>query len=269
MRGGLVRYGDANNCLSHSMTIELISCPGCGTKNASHRTVCLSCGINLPGRRELRTSLLKGVANFLAGRFYNKRAVICFGREFFEAWKDGDVLYAHNLDENQHSETVREYEQKGLLLSSDQKSMHSPDLGDCGECHLMYSYLTGYYLTGYIDTPIPSPPVRMWKVSASSGASISGLLDADLSRGRALYESPAGKQILERFGSNLQLLRDLMYGKNLSAVPIYQVSYLAMYDKARRLGLDDMRAHRYAFGRGNVYSFFSLLALRDQIIGVP
>ena len=41
------------------MAIELITCPACGTKNASHRTVCLKCGMNLADRKESTPRIYK------------------------------------------------------------------------------------------------------------------------------------------------------------------------------------------------------------------
>lgn len=38
------------------MAIELISCPTCRTKNASHRKVCLRCGVNLSAPAEMKAT---------------------------------------------------------------------------------------------------------------------------------------------------------------------------------------------------------------------
>jgi hypothetical protein len=253
------------------MGIELLSCPACGAKNASQRRACLSCGTGLRYEPKSPAGLVGGVKNFLGGLFHSKKAIICFGKEFFETGIDSEAWHAHKLDDNQHSNVLRDFEQKGLVFSAEQTSTHRPDLGDCPECLLMYSYVVGFwnYVTG---TRLPSPRMRRWKVSATSGAVISTLLNADLARGTALYEASEGKKLLEMSGANLDLnrelirLSDLKYVKDLRAVPIYQVSYLAMYDKARRLGFDDVQAQRYAFGRGNVYTFLSVLVLRNDTI---
>lgn len=253
------------------MAIELVTCNACGTKNASHRTVCLKCGVKLRPHQESRTGLMTGIQNFLGSLFYNKKAIICFGKEFFQAGEDSDVYFAHNLDDGQHSKAVKEVGQKGLVFSAEQKSMHSDDIGDCGECFLMHGYVIGFW-NYVIGTRLPSPRARRWKISVSSGAMITSLLDGDLSRGRGLYELSEGRQILEMSGANLDpkpeliKLGDIKYVRDLRATPIYEVSYLAMYDKARRLGFDANQALKYAFIRGNVYSFASLLGLRDEIL---
>lgn len=41
------------------MAIELMTCAACGTKNASHRTVCLKCGMNLADRKESTPRIYK------------------------------------------------------------------------------------------------------------------------------------------------------------------------------------------------------------------
>ncbi len=214
---------------------------------------------------------MKGIQNFLGSLFYNKNAIICFGKDFFQAGEDSDVYSAHNLDDSQHTKLVKEFTKKGLVFIAEQKSMHGPDLRDCGECLRIFGYITGFW-NYVIGTRLPSPGVRTWKVSASSGAMMTTLLDADVARGRALYESSEGRQILEMSGANLELkpelikLSNVKYVRDLKAVPIYEVSYLAMYDKACRLGFDADQAPKYAFIRGNVYTFASLLTLRDEIL---
>jgi len=98
------------------------------------------------------------------------------------------------------------------------------------------------------------------------------LLDPDVARGRALYESSERKPILEMSGANIELKPELMkfgnikYARDLKSIPIYEVSYLAMYDKACRFGFNANQARDYAFIRGNVYTFASLLTFRDEIL---
>jgi len=230
------------------------------------------CGVNLRRQQESQNGLMKGIQNFLGSLFYNKKAIICFGNEFFQAGEDSDVYVAHNLDDSQHTKEVKYFAEKGLVFSAEQNSMHSNDIGDCGECHfLIYGYVTSFR-NNVFGGRLFSPPVRTWKISLSSGNRMTSLLNADVARGRALYESSEGRQILEMSGATLDLkpqlikVSDLKYVRDLRAVPIYEISHLGMYDKACRLGFDADQARKYAFLRGNVYTFASLLTLRDEIL---
>src|SRR5881296_2909796 len=104
------------------MALELITCPACGAKNASHRTACLKCGINLQPHQETQNGITKGIQTFLGSLFCNKKTLISFGREFFQAGEDKDVSFLHNLDDNQHTKEVEELARKGLVFSVEQKS---------------------------------------------------------------------------------------------------------------------------------------------------
>ncbi len=229
------------------------------------------------------------VKTFLSTVLHRKKAIICFEKEFFRTGNGDDYWHAHNLDDDQYSKVARELEQKGLVFSAEQKSIHCPDLKNCAECSQMYAYVIG----GASGSCLPPPRVSRWKVLVSSGCEgqwpdrkiLDGLFDTDLSRGRTLYESPEGKQILELngirwvvssprqedlIGTDLtrgRMLYESSDGtKYLGFGPISEVSYLAMYDKARRLGFDARRAHGYASIRGNVHSFFVSLLLRNKIL---
>lgn len=51
--------------VSARMATELKTCNACGTKNATHRSVCLKCGVNLRRHQESQNGLMKGIQNFL------------------------------------------------------------------------------------------------------------------------------------------------------------------------------------------------------------
>lgn len=62
------------------MAIELITCGACGAKNASSRTVCLSCKTNLTPPKEERTS---GQTNMAGDKATTKQPSELTMREFW------------------------------------------------------------------------------------------------------------------------------------------------------------------------------------------
>lgn len=214
---------------------------------------------------------MKVTQNFLGRLFNKKKAIICFGIEFFQTGADANYCIIHNLDNDRHIKEVKKLAQKGLVFSVEQKSMHYPDQSDCIECLRIYGYIIGFW-NYVIGTSLPSPKIRRWKISVSSGALMTSLLNPDIVQGRTLYESSEGKRILEMSGADIELRPEFMkfgnikYVRDLKNFPIYEVSYLAMYDKACRFGFDTDQARNYAFIRANVYTFASLLTFRNEIL---
>lgn len=197
--------------------------------------------------------------------------LFCFGVDFFQAADDDDFYCDHNLGKDKLVKQVQEYSNKGFVFCAEQNALHNPIQSDCIECLQIYNYILGFW--NYIKgTRLPSPKIKKWKISIASGSLMTSLLNEDLAQGKNLYESSDGKKILKTNGmdidTNLSLVNliDIKYARYLNTHPIYEISYLAMYNKAASFGYSADQANNYAFFRGNVYTFATLLALMNNIL---
>lgn len=181
------------------------------------------------------TTILK---NIFASLFLSQWTVICFGKDFIEKGNRDEVLHAHNLSRDKHQEVVGEFQQRGFLFCIKQGSGHENRLEDCADClRLYYHCLRGVLVKEYRT---------VWATTASDFFPI---VRQYLNRGESLYMSPEGQAILQAAGT-----RFLGYG------PLQEVSYLAMYDQAMRLGLSDQEANKFSFTRVHIYADFLLLS---------
>lgn len=126
------------------MPTELVSCPACKTKNASHRTVCLKCGGDLPDPKESTPRVYKvsetAKAILSAGPALVREVQKLFGDreirpEWFVEFTNEIACYVLHL----HDRTLSDMERAGVLRD---RAQLMNDL-IVAICQMQHSYLTG------------------------------------------------------------------------------------------------------------------------------